>query len=259
MRRRACIVHPRAQTIGAPPAQSVSRRAALRTMASVAALGGSALAASGSAYDAEYDAYAEQYDALDGSTALTRMAGFDALRRDLVGRASGRTLEVGVGTGLNLPLYSHDKVESVVGLDASGEMLRRATEKIGGGGGVEVPIELVQGRAEAMQLRDGSFDTVVDTFSLCVFAEPEKALREMKRVLAASAEAKVLLLEHSISSWGPLAWYQNLTASAVAATSKGCFPNQDVCALCRDAGFSIHSVERHIAGTVVSLELRVKQ
>lgn len=210
--------------------------------------------ASSSYYD-KYDEYASTYENLDGTTFLANILGFNALRRKLLSQATGDVLELGIGTGVNLPLYNYTQVSSVTGLDFSAEMLALAKKSAAEIDHDKVEIRFLEGRAEDVRLHDNTFDTIVDTFSLCVFPEPVKALQEMKRLLKDSANARVLLLEHSLSVNPVLAAYQNMTAEPTAAMSKGCYPNQDVVAMVRQVGFQVLRRESHLAGTVVYLEL----
>ena len=102
-------------------------------------------------------------------------------------------LEVGVGTGLNLPLYDGTRC-SVVGVDLSQGMLREAAQTVAQRG-LRRHIELQQMDAQQLTFADASFDCVVDTFSLCVFNEPNRALVELARVLKPGGMA--LLVEHN--------------------------------------------------------------
>lgn len=252
---RCCAAPP-------PPHRPITRRAASLSL-SLAAL--SLLRppahASGppSPVAAAYDGFAARYDALDGrAAALPRALGLADLRAAAIARAAGDTLEVGCGTGANFALYlDAPRAGKVVAVDVSAGMLRGAEEarrkvvKARPGLG----IELVQGDVARLPFMDEGFNTVVDTFSLCVFPEPLLALKEMRRVLKRDRGARLLLVEHSLSSAAPLALWQNLTAEAVAATSKGCFWNQDVVGMAREAGLVVRRSSSALAGTVMSLEL----
>jgi methyltransferase OMS1, mitochondrial len=213
-----------------------------------------------------YDNYADAYDVLDGANAaLPSALGFPERRRETVSRASGNVLEVGCGTGANFPIYVKFGVHvtSLTGLDISEGMLARARfvrdslhHSNTSSDRQSLRIDLVQGDVAALPFDDESFDTVVDTFSLCVFPDPDSSLREMRRVLKKSSQARMLLLEHSISSLGPLATFQNVTASTVARSSKGCFWNQDVARSAERAGLVVVSQNEYLAGTVRLFELR---
>lgn len=117
-----------------------------------------------------------------------------------------------------------------------------------------VPLRLVRADAARLPFADASFDTALDTFSLCVLPDPVAALRELSRVTRVGG--KVLLLEHSASDFAPLAAYQRATERVVAATSKGCAWAQDVVGMVeRTPGLRVTSVARHLPGGVlVSVE-----
>ena len=113
------------------------------------------------------------------------------LRAAWVPLARGEVLEVGIGSGLNLPFYSSD-VHRIYGVDPSVEL-----QRIARGRAVAAPVEvefLSQSAEEPLPLADASIDTVVTTWTLCSIANAPKALREMKRVLKASGH--LLFLEH---------------------------------------------------------------
>lgn len=107
-----------------------------------------------------------------------------AYRQRVIGAAEGRVLEIGVGSGLNLSLYT-GRVAHVIGLDPSPrllEMARRARDK------AAHPVELLEGSAEAIPLEDKSVDTVVTTWTLCTIPDTVCALGEMRRVLRPSGQ-----------------------------------------------------------------------
>ncbi len=97
-------------------------------------------------------------------------------RKELIGKARGRVLELGVGTGLNLPLYP--KGTEVIGVDLSERMLEKARRKKS-----KAKVELIRADARSLPFPDNSFDTAVSTFFLCVAPEKERVLSETGRVL----------------------------------------------------------------------------
>lgn len=205
-------------------------------------------------FQSTYDDYATTYDNLDGLNPLTDYLGLTTLRRRLVARARGRVLETGVGTGLNLPLYDTARVTSITALDNSERMLALARER-SKHLSPESEVHLLGASVDDTGLASATFDTVVDTFSLCVYPHPLQALTEMKRLI--KRDGRVLLLEHTRSTNALLAAYQDVTAEATAVLSKGCFPNQDVLAMVRSLEFRVLRSELHLGGSVVYLELGI--
>ena len=118
-------------------------------------------------------------------------------------RALGRTLEVGVGTGLNLPHYPQEV--GLTGIDLSPEMLGIARERAASSGRVAV---LREADAHRLPFGDAAFDSVVSTYSLCNIRDPRKAVVEMKRVLRAGG--RLILVDHIGSSVGPIFWFQKV-------------------------------------------------
>ncbi|QMV24310.1 methyltransferase domain-containing protein [Streptomyces sp. SCUT-3] len=114
-------------------------------------------------------------------------------RRWVCSRASGRTLEVAVGTGLNLPLYPPGT--EVVGLDLSRAMLEHACGRTARAG---LRAQLVEGSAERLPFADACFDTVVSTLALCSVPDDRAAVAEMHRVLRPGG--RLLLLDHVAGS-----------------------------------------------------------
>jgi len=205
-----------------------------------------------------YDSYASNYDDLDGGGAA-RWLGLDAARQELIGRAHGRVLECGVGTGLNLPFYNFKKGESLepvalVAIDLSPGMLREARAKAARLGLGEERVRFQEMDVAKLMFSDGSFDCVCDTFSLCVYLDPLQALKEMARVCKPGS-GRVLLLENSRSDLAPLAAYQDATASVVARNGgKGCVYNQDVPKLAQAAGLQVVGKKSLAGGLFTMLE-----
>lgn len=123
------------------------------------------------------------------------------------GRATGRVLEVAVGTGLNLPHYRADV--GLVGVDLSPAMVELARARARETGR---DADLRVGDAEALEFSDGSFDSVVCTFSLCGIPDPHRALAEMARVLAPGGS--LLLADHVAAGPAPLRGLQWLVERA---------------------------------------------
>ena len=112
-------------------------------------------------------------------------------RLKVIPLAQGRVLEVGIGTGLNLPFYDRARVRSIVGVDPALRMHRLALRRIRESG---LSVELIGLSAETLVAEDASFDTVVSTYTLCTIPDPLSALREMRRVLVPGG--KLLFSEH---------------------------------------------------------------
>lgn len=199
----------------------------------------------------KYDAYAPSYDRLDGGYAA-QMLGFPRLRQELLSEATGSVLECAVGTGLNLPWYDYRRLNSLTAIDISQGMLAQAKEKAKFLDFETSKVRFQEADVTNMSLfPDDSFDTVVDTFSLCVFRDPSAALREMTRVV--KPNGKILLLEHNRSR-GLLGMYQDLTAFPVKNLGgKGCLYNQDVMKLVLDADMTVYTQKEYLGGLVIRI------
>lgn len=203
--------------------------------------------------EARYDEYAASYDVLDGGD-LSRALGIDAARQRTTSRASGYVLEVGVGTGLNLQYYDPTKLSSLTLVDVSDGMLLQAKARAAGLDNLRgIPVSAHKADATIDLVRlfgENRFDTVVDTFSLCVMGEvgAKMCLAQMGRVVKAGG--RVLLLENARSSNQLLGMYQDATAEAAAgAGGKGCVYNQNVSELIRASGrLEIELEEQFAAG-----------
>jgi ubiquinone/menaquinone biosynthesis C-methylase UbiE len=156
------------------------------------------------------------------------------LRAAWIPLARGEVLEVGIGSGLNLPFYSSD-VHRIYGVDPSVELQRIARGRV-----VAAPFEvefLSQSAEEQLPLADASIDTVVTTWTLCSIANAPKALGEMKRVLKASG--RLLFLEHGRAvDPGVADWQERITPLWKNITG-GCHLNRKIDDLITAAGFRI--------------------
>jgi ubiquinone/menaquinone biosynthesis C-methylase UbiE len=128
-------------------------------------------------------------------------------RASLVPRAHGAVLEIGIGSGLNLPYYDAGRVRRLCGVDPSTELLamaRRNAQR------ARAEVELVRQSAERLPFPTGSFDSALLTWTLCSIADPRAALAEIRRVLKPGGE--LLFIEHGLSpDAGVARWQQRLT------------------------------------------------
>jgi ubiquinone/menaquinone biosynthesis C-methylase UbiE len=198
-----------------------------------------------------YDTYASSYDELDGGSAAS-ILGLDEARSKLLQQAKGKVLEIGAGTGLNLSKYTAS-VSSLTLVDISQGMLQQAKSRATAIK-LTFPIEFVKADATS-QLVDlfgeNAFDTVVDSFSLCVMGnERAKSCLEQLTKVAKAESGSILLMENSRSSNPLLAKYQDVTAEmAASAGGKGCVYNQDVQALIKATqGLTIVKETSYVAG-----------
>ena len=159
-------------------------------------------------------------------------------RQKVVPLAHGQVVEIGIGSGLNLPLYNPQAVERVYGIDPSAE-LRPYAERAA----VEVPfeVELVPVSAEEIPLQNEIADTVVVTYTLCTIPDPIAALREMRRLLRPTGS--LLVAEHGRSPDERVARWQNRLTPLWKKLGGGCHLNRDVPELIRQGGFKIDSFE----------------
>ena len=159
-----------------------------------------------------------------------RRKAFLRLREHLVAAARGQVLEIGVGSGLNLPYYHRD-LEGLCGIDPSPELLAMARQQAAW---VHFPVSLAEGRAEQLPLDDHSVDSVVMTWTLCSVAEPEQALAEVRRVLRPGGS--LLFIEHGRApEAGVQAWQDRLTPYW-RKLAGGCHLNRPVDRLIEAAG-----------------------
>lgn len=178
---------------------------------------------------------------------LLETAGFRSWRRQLAGGVCGRTLDLGCGTGRNLRLFPNSV--PVVGLELDPRMVDRARRRAPGR-------TLVLGRAEALPFRSGTFKTVVSSLVFCSVGDPERGLREVKRVLR--PEGQLRMLEHVRSDWRPVAWLQDTCQPVWTLVSGGCHPNRATEQLVERAGFRVDPQGRQARGTMRRFSARIR-
>jgi ubiquinone/menaquinone biosynthesis C-methylase UbiE len=161
---------------------------------------------------------------------LGELRGMRQLRRELVGQARGRVLELGAGTGLNVEHYAG--VERLVLSEPESGMAKRLEQRIGSTGARG---EVVTAAAEQLPFDDGSFDTVVATLVFCTVSDPGAALRETRRVLAPGG--RLLFIEHvRAAPDSRLERWQDRLYRPWRAFAYGCRCNQDTMELFAAAG-----------------------
>jgi ubiquinone/menaquinone biosynthesis C-methylase UbiE len=160
-------------------------------------------------------------------------------RAKVVPLAQGRVLEIGIGTGLNLPHYDAARVEKVVGLDPGMEMHRLARKRLAATG---LQVELVGLSAERIPYDDGSFDCVLVTFSLCTIPDAVAALREMRRVLKPGG--RLVFCEHGRAPDASVARWQDRLTPLWSRLAGGCHLNRDIPALLAEAGFRCEDLQQ---------------
>jgi ubiquinone/menaquinone biosynthesis C-methylase UbiE len=158
-------------------------------------------------------------------------------RRKLIPGAAGTVLEIGGGSGLNLPYYS-GAVSRLYTLDPSEALVRMARRKLPG---AAVPAELLLGSAEEIPLADGSIDTVVSTWTLCSIPDVAKALREARRVLKPGGS--LLFVEHGHAPDPGVARWQQRIEPYWKPLAGGCHLTRRIDALIAAAGFRIVELE----------------
>lgn len=159
------------------------------------------------------------------------------LREQVVALASGRVLEVGIGSGLNLPFYRRD-IEGVIGVDPSPELLAMARRHAAW---THFPVELCEGGAEALPLENRSVDSVVMTWTLCSIADPPRALAEIRRVLRPGGS--LLFIEHGRAPEPRVQRWQDRLTPLWSRLAGGCHLNRPVDALLRAAGLRLLGLE----------------
>jgi ubiquinone/menaquinone biosynthesis C-methylase UbiE len=159
-----------------------------------------------------------------------------AYRARIVPHAEGRVLEIGIGSGLNLPFYA-DCADEVLGLEPSRGLIEMAR---GAAARSRLSVTLLEATAEQMPLDESTIDTVITAWTLCSIPDVSRALGEIRRVLRPGGQ--LLFVEHGLSPEERVRKWQNRLTPVWKPLSGGCHLDRPITRLIEDAGFRIDTL-----------------
>ena len=166
-------------------------------------------------------------------------------RQKIVPSASGVILEIGVGSGVNIPYYSNSNVKKLIGLDLqqdNWDQPYKIAKKS------NISIDLLQGDGEELPIPNNSIDTVLITYTMCTIPNVQRTLAEIKRVL--NSEGKLLFCEHGLAPDKNVQKWQNKLNPIWKKCLGGCNLNRNIPELVLKSGFSFESInEMYIPST----------
>jgi ubiquinone/menaquinone biosynthesis C-methylase UbiE len=160
------------------------------------------------------------------------------LRAEWIPKARGTVLEIGIGSGLNLPFYSSE-VDQVYGVDPSPELQAKARERA-----VDISLQvkfLTQSAEEPIPLDAGSIDTVVMTWTVCSIPNPSSAFEQVKRLL--KPRGGFIFLEHGLAPDSNIAAWQDRLTPLWKRIGGGCHLNRRIDSIIQNAGFRIRELK----------------
>lgn len=174
-----------------------------------------------------------------GCNAVLSSPRFHGLRRDLLSEARGEVLEIGFGTGLNLPHYP-DTVSNITAVDVNPGMHRYASQRV-----AESPIAVEHHTVDGISLpmEDESFDTAVSSWTLCSIGDVGRAVREVHRVLRPGG--RFLFLEHGLADDVRVQRWQRRLNPIQRIVADGCNLDRDIRHLIEAEGFRITSLREY--------------
>jgi ubiquinone/menaquinone biosynthesis C-methylase UbiE len=163
-------------------------------------------------------------------------------RERVVSAAEGRVLEIGIGSGMNIPLYSR-QVGEVLGLEPSERLVRMSKKEVAARAADRpgLNVRLIEGSAEAIPLDRHSVDTVVTTWTLCTIPDALAALHEIHRVLKPSGQ--LLFVEHGLAPEDKIRRWQNRLTPIWQRFAGGCHLNRPIRELIEKTGFEITQID----------------
>ena len=163
---------------------------------------------------------------------------FIVQRKKVIPLATGKVLEVGIGSGLNLPFYQKDSIKEIWGLDPSKELLLMAKKKAKA---ENMDVQFLNATAESIQLDDNFFDTVVVTYTMCTISNLNQALSEIKRVM--KTDGRLIFCEHGASPEPGVFVWQNRLNKVWSKISGGCNINKDIPSIIESSGLVVSQLE----------------
>jgi ubiquinone/menaquinone biosynthesis C-methylase UbiE len=160
-----------------------------------------------------------------------------AYRERVIGAAEGRVLEIGIGSGLNLPFYK-PAAREILALDPAPALIAMARLASRGS---DVPVSFLEASAESIPLDPHSVDCVVTTWTLCTIPQAATALSEMRRVLR--ADGRLLFVEHGLAPDENIRWWQDRLTPAWRGISGGCHMNRPIATMIKESGFRCDRLE----------------
>ena len=160
-------------------------------------------------------------------------------REKIVPKASGTVLEIGIGTGLNLPFYDQSRVDRLIGLDPSEESWELAASRAAN---LDFDVEFIGLPGEQIPLEDASVDTVLVTFALCTIPDPVTALQGMARVLKPGGE--LIFCEHGLAPDAGVQKWQSRLNPVWQKLFGGCNLNRDIPGILAGGGFALKGLEQ---------------
>ncbi|MFA3918678.1 class I SAM-dependent methyltransferase [Ruegeria hyattellae] len=173
---------------------------------------------------------------------------FEKQRRRIVPKARGVVLDLGIGTGLNIPLYDESRVIKIIGLDPCENSLGMARKVASDSG---IPVEFLQGVGEDIQLDGGSIDTVVLTYTLCTVRDIDAVLSEVRRVLRPDGE--VLFCEHVSAPRRWISRLQNICNRPWSLLFGGCQLDRRAATALRRAKFRVDAQTARLQGAPIPI------
>lgn len=160
-------------------------------------------------------------------------------REKVVPHATGTVVEIGIGSGLNLPFYDPARIDRVIGVDPDEAIWAKAKDRVAN---CDFPVERIGLSGEAIPLADESADTVLVTYALCTIPDPVAALTEMGRVLKPGGE--ILFTEHGKAPDASVARWQNRIDPIWSKIAGGCHSGRDIPSLFDEAGLKFARLEQ---------------
>jgi ubiquinone/menaquinone biosynthesis C-methylase UbiE len=176
--------------------------------------------------------------AYDTAFILAERRGFRQVRKDLVGQAKGRVVELGAGTGLNLEHYS-DNVSELLLTEPDPHMAGKLRKRAGS---LALDAKVIEAPAEELPFDDATIDTVVSTLVLCTVQNPQKTFAEVARVLRPGGS--LLFAEHVRSASPRAAWWQDKLKRPWSWYACGCQCNRDTISALQAASFQVGQVRQ---------------